>query len=167
MGKHEAVADELRISLGAFDSRSERNIATLSLKAQREARLFLGRQRKEGGLVRIISGTRTYAEQNTLFRKGRFGNPGPVVTNASGGYSNHNFGIAWDIGVFTPGGGYLSDGPEYAQAAKLGLIGPVEWGGNWKSIVDLPHFQLALGLRVSELRSAFENGDKIAAYALV
>ena len=164
--RHEEAAKALRVSLGTFDSRSERNIATLSLKAQREARLFLSRQIKGGLLVRIISGTRTYAEQNELFKKGRFGNLGPVVTNVRGGYSNHNFGIAWDIGVFTASGGYLSDGPEYAQAAKLGLASPVEWGGNWKTILDRPHFQLALGLGVSQLRTAFETGDKIASYAL-
>lgn len=166
VGRHEAAAETLRASLGSFDPRSERNIATLSLKAQREARLFLARALQGGLLVRIISGTRTYAEQNELFKKGRFGNPGPVVTKAKGGYSNHNFGIAWDIGIFTATGGYLSDGPEYAQAAKLGLTSPVEWGGNWTTIVDKPHFQLALGMGVSLLRTAFEAGEKIAGYAL-
>ena len=34
--------------------------------------------------AKIISGTRTYAEQNNLFRQGRFGNPGPIVTKAKG-----------------------------------------------------------------------------------
>lgn len=163
---HEAKADELRASLGAFDPRSERCIATLSLKAQREARLYLQRVLSGGLTVRILSGTRTYGEQNDLFKQGRFGNPGSVVTNARGGFSNHNFGIAWDIGVFTAAGGYLGDGPQYAQAAQLGLKDPVEWGGNWKTIVDKPHYQIKLGIGVSQLRAAFEAGNKIVGYAL-
>lgn len=166
VGRHEAAAEALRASLGSFDSRSEGNIATLSLRAQREARLFLGRQQQGGLRVRIISGTRTYEEQNALFRKGRFSDPGPRITNARGGYSNHNFGIAWDIGLFTAAGGYLGDGPEYDQAGKLGRSASVAWGGDWPGFVDKPHFQLALNLGVSQLRDAFEAGDKIAGYTL-
>lgn len=163
---HESKAGALRAQLGSFDQRSERSIATLSLRAQREARLYLKRVLSGGLNARIISGTRTYAEQNDLFKQGRFGNPGPVVTNARGGFSNHNFGIAWDIGVFTSTGGYVADGPQYQQAADLGLVAPVEWGGNWTTIVDKPHYQLGLGIGVSALRAAFEAGNPIAGYAL-
>jgi peptidoglycan L-alanyl-D-glutamate endopeptidase CwlK len=46
-----------------------------------------------GGLVfKIISGTRTYGEQNELFAQGRM-KPGPIVTRARGGQSNHKFGV--------------------------------------------------------------------------
>lgn len=166
MQQHETRSEALRDSLGRFDSRSEGCIATLALKAQREARLFLKRVLAGGLNVRIISGTRTYAEQDKLFRKGRFGNPGPRVTNARGGASNHNFGVAWDIGVFTASGGYLGGGPQYAQAARLGLQDPVEWGGHWAALVDQPHYQLKLGLGVTALRGAFEAGDPIAGYVL-
>jgi peptidoglycan L-alanyl-D-glutamate endopeptidase CwlK len=47
--------------------------------------VFLRTVRDAGIEARIISGTRTYTEQNTLFRQGRFGNPGPKVTKARGG----------------------------------------------------------------------------------
>lgn len=43
MLQHEARADALRQSIGSFDSRSEGCIATLALKTQREARLYLKR----------------------------------------------------------------------------------------------------------------------------
>lgn len=166
MQQFETRADALRTELGSFDPRSERGLATLSLKTQREARRFLQRMQRGGLTVRILSGTRTYAEQNALFKQGRFGNPGPVVTKARGGYSNHNFGIAWDIGIFTASGGYLGDGPQYQQAADIGLVDTLEWGGNWVSIVDRPHYQLKLDLGVSQLRAAFETGTPIAGYAL-
>lgn len=156
------AAQAIRTASRTFDPRSERNIGTLRLQAQRRAREFLARVLDAGALARIISGTRSYAEQNALFTKGRFGNPGPKVTNARGGQSNHNFGIAWDIGIFTPQGGYVqADGP-YVQAAALGMAGThgeIEWGGNWTSFVDLPHYQLAQPLSMAELRKRFEEGS--------
>ena len=54
---------------------------------------------QNGIIIKVISGLRTYDEQNGLHAKGRT-TPGKIVTNARGGYSNHNFGIAFDIGVF-------------------------------------------------------------------
>jgi peptidoglycan L-alanyl-D-glutamate endopeptidase CwlK len=151
----------IRATIREFDPRSERCIATLSLKAQRAAREFLARVLEGGVRARIISGTRTYAEQDALFRKGRFGDPGPRVTNARGGQSNHNFGIAWDVGIFTAAGGYLGDGPQYLVAAQLGLegaTGQIEWGGSWTTFIDRPHYQLAVGLTAAQLRLDFESG---------
>ena len=90
--------------------------------------------------IKIIGGTRTYAEQDALYAQGRT-KPGKKVTNARGGYSNHNFGIAFDIGVFS-GNNYLGKSPKYKAAGVLGMDLGLEWGGNWTSIVDQPHFQL-------------------------
>jgi peptidoglycan LD-endopeptidase CwlK len=154
-------AAAIRSATRTFDTRSEGCIGTLSLKAQRQARVFLGRVLDGGVRARIISGTRSYAEQDALYRQGRFGNPGLKVTKARGGQSNHNFGIAWDIGIFTASGGYLEEGPGYQKAANLGLAGSagaIEWGGHWIDFVDRPHYQLALTLSVAELRVGFENG---------
>jgi len=164
-GEFEGRSESIRRETRTFDSRSERNILTLALKAQLEARLFLGRVIDSGINARIISGTRTYAEQNALFRQGRFGNPGAIVTKARGGFSNHNFGIAWDIGIFTTSGGYLPEGVEYDGAAESGISPQIEWGGNWKTIVDKPHYQLRLGITVSALRKQFESGEEIRAFA--
>lgn len=158
VSQFESKTAEIKAVTRSFDIRSENCICTLSVKAQREARLFLGRILDGGFNARIISGTRTYEQQNALFRQGRFGNPGPVITKARGGQSNHNFGVAWDIGIFTSKGGYLADGKEYDQVAKLGQSASVEWGGSWKSFPDRPHYQLILGKSVSELRVAYEEG---------
>jgi peptidoglycan L-alanyl-D-glutamate endopeptidase CwlK len=66
------------------------------------------------------------------------------VTDARGGYSNHNFGVAFDIGVFESGK-YLDESPKYKAAGALGSDLGLEWGGNWKTIQDEPHFQLRPG----------------------
>lgn len=154
----ERLADELAAAVASFDARSENNIRTLAIRAQRPARGFLFRVRAAGIGARIISGTRTYAMQDALYRQGRFGNPGPRVTNARGGQSNHNFGIAWDIGIFTESDGYLTGGPAYDHAATAGQAAELEWGGDWSTFVDRPHYQLATGLSVPEMRARFERG---------
>ena len=152
-GQTELIAAEL----GVFDKISERNIRTLHPRAQRAAREFLTRLHDAGFTTRIISGTRTYAEQDALFRKGRFGNPPPRVTNARGGQSNHNFGIAWDIGIFK-NGAYVPSSPLYDEVAAVGKVPGIEWGGDWTSFADPPHYQLATGSQLSILRQSFEAG---------
>lgn len=158
MKAFEESSRRIRESHGTFDSRTEGRLQGLHPKAQEAARIFLGKVGGTGIEARIISGTRTYAEQDVLFRQGRFGNPGPRVTNARGGQSNHNFGIAWDIGIFR-NGKYLPESPSYAKAAEIGLSPGLEWGGNWTSIKDFPHYQLATGLRITDVRAKFEQGQ--------
>ena len=50
--------------------------------------------------VEVVQGLRTFEEQDELFAKGRT-KPGPVVTQARGGESNHNFDLAADLCPFT------------------------------------------------------------------
>lgn len=157
-----AEFNSIATELGAFDSRSEGNIRTLLPQTQRAARGFLTRAKQLTGFdVRIISGTRTYAEQDLLYRKGR-GSPGPIVTNAKGGQSNHNFAIAWDVGIFRDGhyltGDTTSDARTYKKLAELARGGDLEWGGDWTSFRDMPHYQLRLGLTLGQMRSLFESG---------
>lgn len=146
---------------GAFDPRTEANLHGLQLAVQPLARRSLNAIKASGRNVRMISGTRSYEAQNALFRKGRFGNPGPRVTNARGGQSWHNFGLAWDIALFTDAGAYLAATPPYAAASLAGKIAGLEWGGDWKSFPDTPHYQLASGgERIAVARARFEAGGR-------
>lgn len=137
-----------------LDDRTETNIATLHPKAQEAARKFMSAvipaMAAKGVVVKIISGTRTYAEQDALYAKGRT-TPGPRVTNARGGFSNHNFGVAWDIGLFNDGK-YLQHSPFYRACGQIGRDMGLEWGGDWKSIKDEPHFEVKTGLTISQKR---------------
>jgi peptidoglycan LD-endopeptidase CwlK len=78
--------------------------------------------------------------------------PGPRRPNARGGQSRHNFGIAWDIGIFG-GGTYVTTAPPYDRAAEVGLCDGHEWGGCWTSFVGRPHYQLALPFATAGIRS--------------
>jgi peptidoglycan L-alanyl-D-glutamate endopeptidase CwlK len=40
------------------------------------------------------------------------------------------------------GSRYLADSPKYRAVGVLGTDLGLEWGGNWKTIIDQPHFQL-------------------------
>jgi peptidoglycan LD-endopeptidase CwlK len=122
------------------DDRSERVIATLLQEVQPYARALIAKATANGITIKVISGLRTYDEQNDLYAQGRT-KPGDIVTNARGGYSNHNFGVAFDIGVFE-GKKYLDESPKYKAVGALGTDLGLEWGGNWKTIQDEPHFQL-------------------------
>jgi peptidoglycan L-alanyl-D-glutamate endopeptidase CwlK len=125
---------------GRVDDRSEKAIATLLPQVQPYARALVRKAAQHGITIKIISGLRTYEEQNELFAQGRT-KPGRIVTNARGGFSNHNFGMAFDVGVFE-GTNYLDESPKYKAVGALGMELGLEWGGNWKTIVDEPHFQL-------------------------
>lgn len=128
------------LTIDPVDSRSEKVIATLLLEVQPIARALVQKASEVGITIKIISGLRTYEEQNALYAQGRTA-PGNIVTNARGGQSNHNFGIAFDIGVFE-GNKYLQESPKYKAVGALGTDLGLEWGGNWKTIIDQPHFQL-------------------------
>lgn len=126
--------------LEPVDARSEKTIATLLPEVQPFARALVHKANVNGVKIKILSGLRTYEEQNALYAQGRTA-PGNKVTNARGGFSNHNFGIAFDIGIFE-GAKYLGDSPKYKAVGVLGMELGLEWGGNWKTIVDQPHYQL-------------------------
>lgn len=147
-----------RNSFGQKDPRTENCIHTLLPNVQRLARIFLRSCLQSGKDVRILSGTRTYAEQNQLFRQGRYGNKGRIVTYARAGQSNHQFGLAWDVGVFVNGAYIAEDLKPYIAIAPLRPEG-IEWGGDWPGKKrDCPHYQLAVDLSLTEIRERFEAG---------
>jgi peptidoglycan L-alanyl-D-glutamate endopeptidase CwlK len=154
-------------SLEPVDARSEKTIATLLPEVQPLARALVHKSSANGVTIKILSGLRTYEEQNVLYAKGRTA-PGSKVTNAKGGFSNHNFGIAFDVGIFE-GAKYLGDSPKYKAVGVLGMELGLEWGGNWKTIVDQPHYQLrpswATNLTeremLAELRARKESGQGV------
>lgn len=102
-----------------------------------------------GTLIRVAQGFRTYAEQDALYAQGRI-SPGCIVTKAKGGYSNHNFGLAFDIVGITKG--KIDYNLNWEYLSKLGKSNGFEWGGDWK-FKDMPHFENMHGNSLEELRA--------------
>jgi peptidoglycan L-alanyl-D-glutamate endopeptidase CwlK len=144
-----------------FDSRSEKNLATLTTHAQRKAREWLRKCLEAGINVKIICGTRTYEEQAELYAKGRTA-PGKKVTNARPGYSWHNFGVAWDFVVFDAAGQPQWDSLLMERCGRIGEDLGLEWGGSWKSFKDKPHLQLKMGITLAEARQRVKDGKAVA-----
>ena len=115
-------------------------------------------------MVEVVQGLRTFAEQDDLYAKGRT-KPGAIVTQARGGESNHNYGLAVDLCPFT------SDKPDWnAPMAVWAAIGAaaashgLEWGGQWKKFLDKPHVQLPV-MTVKECVRCYHAGGLDAVWA--
>ena len=109
---------------------------------------------------------RTFAEQDALY------NQKPKVTKAKGGQSYHNYGLAVDIVLLLNDGKVASwdtvtdfDGDGLADWQEVvyvfGLYG-WDWGGNWRTFPDKPHFQKTFGLTISECLNRHNTGQVIA-----
>jgi peptidoglycan L-alanyl-D-glutamate endopeptidase CwlK len=120
------------------DDRSEQVIAGLLPEVQPYARAPIKKAAAAGVIVKVISGLRTYEEQDALYAEGRT-TSGYKVTSARGGYSTHNFGIAFDIRIWASSG-YQEGSPLYIAVGELGGNLGLEWGGKSKSANHLPRF---------------------------
>lgn len=98
----------------------------------------------------ITQGIRTAEEQNKLYQQGRT-MPGKIVTNCDGYKlkSNHQtksdgLGHAGDIAVLV-NNKITWEKKYYKEVAISARIlmqkYNIEWGGDWKSFKDLPHFE--------------------------
>ena len=118
-----------------------RDITLLHPEVQAIIPKFLDECKKQGLIVKVTDTVRTKAEQDKLYAQGRT-EPGNIVTNVKYPYSNHNWGMAFDICRNDGKGAYNDSDGWFAKvgavAVKLGL----EWGGNWKGFTDKPHFEL-------------------------
>ncbi|AEW86657.1 peptidoglycan L-alanyl-D-glutamate endopeptidase [Flavobacterium columnare] len=99
--------------------------------------------------VRITQGLRTFKEQEDLYALGRT-KPGKKVTNVKGGQSIHNYGFAVDICLIIDGKvaswdtvkDWDNDGvADWYECVKIFAKHGWDWGGNWKTFKDLPHFE--------------------------
>ena len=104
--------------------------------------------------VRVIVTFRSWDEQDVLYAQGRT-KPGNIVTDAKGGESYHNWGLAFDCAPVTNG---LIDWNAMDKFIIMGSLGQqvgLEWGGNWITfkinLVDTPHYQYTFGLSTEQL----------------
>lgn len=108
--------------------------------------LEINRRLPKGVRLRFSHVYRSISEQDELFKKR------PKVTNAKGGQSIHNYGLAFDIvilfdkdnnGTFETAS--WKQDKYFMEVVSFFKSKGWEWGGDWKSFKDEPHFQKAFG----------------------
>lgn len=112
-------------------------------------------------LCRFSYTLRTFAEQDALFKKI------PKVTNARGGFSYHNYGLALDIVLLVNGKAswdiitdFDNDNKsDWKEIVTIFKQHGWEWGGDWK-FTDNPHFQKTFGYSVRRLL-ALHQANKV------
>ncbi len=117
---------------------------------------------KQGLQIKIGETLRTTAEQDALYAQGRT-KPGTIVTNAKGSsYSSyHQWGVAFDIYRADGRGAYYDKDGFFSKVGKIGVTLGLEWGGNWKSITDKPHFQLPYwGSSTSGIKKIYKTPEQ-------
>ena len=112
-------------------------------------------------LIRVSQGHRSFAEQDALYAKGRT-TGGLIITNAKGGFSNHNFGLAFDVVGITSG--KIDYNLNWKTLSTLGKAEGFEWGGDWKSFTDKPHFQNMFNNTIKNLRQIYNSGNTTNGY---
>ena len=144
---------------GTWDAVTNRRIETLDMRLQQPATKFINRVERELDVqLRMTQARRTFAEQDALYEQGRT-KPGGIVTNAKGGESYHNYGLAFDVVIMDDGKrpNWSALSPEAAQIAiDLGF----EWGGNWRRFKDYPHFQMVFSQTIKQLQSVHNAGKQ-------
>lgn len=115
--------------------------------------------KKQGLIVKLGECFRSVAEQDALYAQGRT-TKGSIVTNARGtSYSSmHQWGVAFDV-IRNDGKGAYNDSDNwFSKVAKIGKSLGLEWGGDWTSPVDKPHFQLPQwGSTPTKLKNLYGN----------
>lgn len=147
-----------------MDQISETRINLLHPKVREEVRDLVNKANAaltSHSQIRIVQGLRTFEEQDALYLKR------PKVTNAKGGQSYHNYGVAIDFCLIIDGkevswnttkdfdGDKIADWLEVVQIfVKAGWY----WG---KAFNDLPHLEKTFGLNWRDMLKKYKAKDFI------
>lgn len=153
-------------SLYQWKARYEKNLEKTPLPTKlnetvaQNRDILVDKAADKGILIVITADFRSFSEQNKLYAKGRT-EEGTIVTNAQGGESYHNYGLAIDFALLDVNGQVIwdmkYDGNGNGKSDWMEVVGIAkslgfEWGGDWKSFKDYPHLQMNFGLSIGDLQ---------------
>lgn len=98
----------------------------------------------EGIIIRITQALRSIEYQNKLYAQGRTA-PGKIVTNAMGGRSYHNYGLAFDFCLIKDGKVSWEVDKNWQLVASVFKNADYIWGGDFKRFKDYPHLEKTFG----------------------
>jgi peptidoglycan L-alanyl-D-glutamate endopeptidase CwlK len=150
---------------------SSRNIDDLATPAKNRALKFLAAAKAAGIDVLVTCTLRDEHAQNALYARGRSRTvltaaglkgiqpaQGPIVTNAKGGESYHQYACAFDVVPLRNGklvwGTEGMDGDLWEELGQIGEACGLEWAGRWKGKMrEMAHFQYRAGLLLADFRA--------------
>lgn len=119
-----------------------RDITLLHPELQELIPRFLAECQRQGLNVLIAETWRTKVEQDSLYAQGR-SKPGKIVTNCQYPESPHCWGVAFDFCRNERGKEYDNSDKFFNRVGAIGKTMGLFWGGDFKSFVDMPHFEMA------------------------
>lgn len=129
----------------------------------------------KGVRLRFAYTIRTNKEQDSLYAQGRtmlfdkYGKRLGKVTNAKGGQSIHNYGLAFDIVILLDknGDGVFETASWSVDKYWMAAINYFKsigwnWGGDWTSFKDYPHMEKPFGNTWRTLKEKMDKGETIS-----
>lgn len=111
-----------------------RDITLCHPELQKKAAELVEKCRQQGLIIKITDCLRNEQEQADCVKRG--------TSSLSYPHSHHNWGTAFDFCRNDGQGAYKDNDGFFTKVGKVGQSIGLEWGGNWYSPVDKPHFQL-------------------------
>jgi peptidoglycan LD-endopeptidase CwlK len=129
---------------------NSRNIDMLDVRLRQPARDLLIKCQQAGVPILITQTLRDAEYQDCLYAKGRTID-GKICTNAKGGHSYHNYGLAIDFVPLTNGKPNWTNASLFKKVADIAKKLGFDWGGDFKTIKDMPHLQMTFGISIADL----------------
>lgn len=142
---------------------NEQKIKLLKPLVAEMARKLVQVMKEKHGVDLLITSTyRSFTEQDEIYAQGRT-KPGSIVTQAKGGQSFHNYGVAFDCVPLI--GGKPNWSSTYATTALEASIIGLEHGD--RGYTDLPHFQCRFGHSLEDFQHGKVDWSKYEISSLV
>jgi peptidoglycan L-alanyl-D-glutamate endopeptidase CwlK len=160
--------------ISVLSKNNQARIATLHPEIRDDAIVTLSNLRDMGINVEIVSTVRTFEEQDRLYSIGRDADGNEiegqkVVTYAKAGQSYHNYGLAFDVEVYTDTGkkDWDFEGEDWQTVVREGTAQGFTSGSTFTGLNDYPHFENSFGNSTSTLKQRYDNGQTTGGFVNV
>jgi len=132
---------------------NSRDLKDLNPVVAAKCSAFINECKLQGIDVLITSTLRDNESQNALYAQGRTTN-GSIVTNAKGGQSFHNYGVAFDFCPIVNGKCQWNDADLFNRCGIIAESVGLEWSGRWAGkMKETAHCQYTGGLTLDDLKN--------------
>jgi len=132
---------------------SSRDMGDLVEPAKTHLQALLNAWSLAGYTILVTSTYRDSEAQDALYARGR-STPGPIVTDARGGESFHQYRCAMDVVPLINGKcDWTGSDPIWRQMIDIAHVQGITCGADWATFHELCHFQWTGGLTLDDLKA--------------